>query len=353
MNLREVMHQYEAAMERTRRTPDGPQPMMTSLKMVPVNGEMVFDLTDAFTLMFWRLYPNGDLASGLDFLTPNVQFGEAHTWYRARYPEIPNNHPHRHNYLEISYVYRGALTQEINGERHTFREGDVWILDRNCLHQEERFGHECFVVFVEIYAEFFDELFAQAFRHNPAGQFIKEALMEKRAENRFIHFCARERDPDVQRIFDYILEERELNRPGSDYVIKGLLISLFALLAANYSFNITAQRQRALNQSLFQQVEAYLRAHYRDVTLEELARVFSFNKNYLGRLIQSAGGLSYKELLQKIRLEAAAQLLADGTQPVNEISAAVGYQNTSYFYRLFKTQYGVTPQRYREKLGMD
>ena len=77
MNLREVMHQYEAAMERTRRTPDGPQPMMTSLKMVPVNGEMVFDLTDAFTLMFWRLYPNGDLASGLDVLTPNVQFGTA------------------------------------------------------------------------------------------------------------------------------------------------------------------------------------------------------------------------------------------------------------------------------------
>ena len=97
MNLREVMHQYEAAMERTRRAPDGLQPMMTSLKMVPVNGEMVFDLTDAFTLMFWRLYPNGDLASGLDFLTPNVELGVM----RRRYEEHGARIPHKHNYTTI------------------------------------------------------------------------------------------------------------------------------------------------------------------------------------------------------------------------------------------------------------
>ncbi len=342
MNLDEIMRKYEVEMDDWRQHPMRPLRFETQMHITQVDGTVTFDLAAPFSLMFWRLYPDGALASGLDFETPNIARASD-----AR--EFPDGH--RHNYIELSYVYKGSFSQVINGKEQVFEEGDVWIMDRNCLHYERRFGYNCFVVFFEINEDFFDELFDQSFKGNPAGVFIKEALMEKRSENRFIHFTPNLPTPEVKRIFDYALEERELSRPGAEYVLRGLFISLFALLALNYSFHITEQKQRTLNQQLYNKIQQYMRDHYQNITLEHLARVFCFNRRYLGRLIQSAGGLSYKDLLQQIRLEQAADRLIHSTLPVSEIAAQVGYQNITHFYRLFKERYGMTPNQYRNRFG--
>ena len=56
---------------------------------------------------------------------------------------------------------------------------------------------------------------------------------------------------------------------------------------------------------------------------------------------------TYKELLQKHRMETAARLLRRSDLTIQQISAQVGYENTSYFYRLFHERYGLSPREYR------
>ena len=53
-------------------------------------------------------------------------------------------------------------------------------------------------------------------------------------------------------------------------------------------------------------------------------------------------------LLREKRLGRAAELLAGTALPVEDIIGAVGYDNTSYFYRKFREHYGVSPKQYRE-----
>ena len=54
-----------------------------------------------------------------------------------------------------------------------------------------------------------------------------------------------------------------------------------------------------------------------------------------------------KELLQKHRMETAARLLRRSDLNIQQIIAQVGYENTSYFYRLFHERYGLSPREYR------
>ena len=55
-------------------------------------------------------------------------------------------------------------------------------------------------------------------------------------------------------------------------------------------------------------------------------------------------GRTYKELLQKHRMETAARLLRRSDMNIQQIISLVGYENTSYFYRLFHERYGLSPR---------
>jgi len=67
----------------------------------------------------------------------------------------------------------------------------------------------------------------------------------------------------------------------------------------------------------------------------------------LKRRFKIATGSSLIERLQDLRVEAAKQLLEAGTKSVDEISVEVGYEDASFFRRLFKRRTGLTPSQYR------
>ena len=71
---------------------------------------------------------------------------------------------------------------------------------------------------------------------------------------------------------------------------------------------------------------------------------------WLSRAIKRLLGRTYKELLQIKRLNQAAFLLQSTRLPITDICAAVGYDNTSYFHRVFRRRYGKSPKEYRSEL---
>jgi transcriptional regulator GlxA family with amidase domain len=67
----------------------------------------------------------------------------------------------------------------------------------------------------------------------------------------------------------------------------------------------------------------------------------------LKRRFKLAAGSSLIERLQNLRVEEAKRLLEAGAMPVDEISFEVGYEDASFFRRLFKRVTGLTPSQYR------
>ena len=104
-----------------------------------------------------------------------------------------------------------------------------------------------------------------------------------------------------------------------------------------------------LQKSRIWEMEMYLLEHYRTVTLQQLAAKFGLSVPYLSKLLKTAWGCGFAEILQHVRLERAKELLVTTALPITEISASVGYENDAYFISIFKKAFGITPQKYRRE----
>lgn len=92
--------------------------------------------------------------------------------------------------------------------------------------------------------------------------------------------------------------------------------------------------------------------HYEELyTLDELAARFHVSKYRLCREFHECFGLSPIQYLNRSRINAAKNLLADSRYKVYEAGCLVGIDNTNHFITLFKKYTGYTPEKYRQHLN--
>ena len=84
-----------------------------------------------------------------------------------------------------------------------------------------------------------------------------------------------------------------------------------------------------------------------DITLATAAEHLHVNTSYLSTLFRQVTGMTFKEHLNRVRIEEAARLLSNTDYPVMEIAIACGYKDQSYFTKVFKKMTGLTPKQYR------
>lgn len=96
-------------------------------------------------------------------------------------------------------------------------------------------------------------------------------------------------------------------------------------------------------------VLGYIEAHYQErITLEQAAGLCYYSKSHFMRFFKEYMGLSFVEYLNGYRLGEAGRQLAATEKSVTEIAQSCGFENISYFNRLFKERYGQTPGQYRK-----
>ena len=91
----------------------------------------------------------------------------------------------------------------------------------------------------------------------------------------------------------------------------------------------------------------YVQANYIDITLDDLAEKFFLSKPYLSKYIKEKSGMTFGDLVKKIRMKKAKALLKSSNMTVENIAMSVGYQNVEHFNRLFKKAYDMTPMQFR------
>ena len=96
------------------------------------------------------------------------------------------------------------------------------------------------------------------------------------------------------------------------------------------------------------QIFKYIEENYKNGSLTEAAKLLHYDFYWLSHEIRNQTGKTYTELLQDKRLSQAAYLLKNTKIGVEEIAKAVGYENKSYFYRIFTKQFNMSPKKYRD-----
>ena len=100
---------------------------------------------------------------------------------------------------------------------------------------------------------------------------------------------------------------------------------------------------------LVENIKTYIKANLEyDVSLLELSHIFHYNEKYLGRLFKNETGQTVHEYANNERLCRAEQLLAKTNDSILSIATRTGFNNVTYFNRVFKKQHQKTPLEFRK-----
>ncbi len=92
----------------------------------------------------------------------------------------------------------------------------------------------------------------------------------------------------------------------------------------------------------------FIEANYHQpITLHDVAQAVGYSRAYLTNLVGSQTGQTVNRWIVKRRMAAACSFLLETDQSLEEIAAAVGYQNICHFFRQFRQHHGTTPHAWR------
>lgn len=263
----------------------------------------------------------------------------------TRFAHFPR---HRHNYVEMVYMCSGSTTHIINDmDKIVLNEGDLLFLNQNVTQEIEAAGETDIAVNFIILPEFFDRAFNMIEQENVLRDFLISTLSQDASLTNYLHFKAKDILP-VQNLLEnmiWTLIEQKTGTNTINQISMGLLFMNLSAFAENINQNYPNQYE----QTLVFYVLKYIETHYKNGTLANIADELNQETYYISRLLKKHTGANFKELLQQRKLQQAVYLLKQTPLTVDSVMEAIGYDNSSYFYRKFREKYHCSPKEYRRK----
>lgn len=263
----------------------------------------------------------------------------AHT----RFIEFPI---HKHNYIEMMYVCKGNIIHNIDGTVVRMEPGDLLFLNQYTSHSIESTGQEDVGINLLILPQFFDYAIGIMGRDNIIADFLVSVLSNDVHRGQYLYF----KTAGVLQI-ENLMENMIysiVHKQEEDQINQVLMGVLFQYLL-KYVDTLDKHSETNYSEVLVQSAINYIHQNYRTATLSELAGLLNQSVSGLSRLIRQKSGHSFKELLLRKRFQQAIVLLCQTDLSISDIIMAVGYENSSYFYRQFKDKFQVSPKTYREE----
>lgn len=260
----------------------------------------------------------------------------------TRFTHFPK---HQHNYVEVVYMCEGETVHIVNGERITLQKGEMLFLSQNAWQEILPARSNDIAINFIILPEFFDyALEMMAKEENLIRDFVVGCLRSEEDNIGYLHFKVADVLP-IQNLVEnliWTLSNKQKNRRNINQITMGLLF----LQLMNHTDKMNT-KCTPFEQQLVFRILQYIDENYKEGELKKLAGQLNYDDYAMSRMIKKLTGKTYTELVQMKRLNQAAFLLTNTTLTISDISLAIGYDNISYFHRIFKKRYGVSPKSYK------
>lgn len=227
---------------------------------------------------------------------------------------------HSHTFYELIFVNKGKCIQLIDDKKIILNQGDLCILSPQIEHAIMPSTEKDIIIKIVIPIDVFNHINVNAHFDEPITM-----IRNVSTETEYLLFK--------------ILKESFASDDYVNATIENYLALLFVELV----------RSKNIDSIFLEKITQYIYANMEDATLDNLAKSLGYNKSYLSRIINQKTNKSFSELLTEIRMQKASQMIFDNIR-IDDIAQAVGYKNTSGFYKQFNKYYGMTPNKFKQLL---
>ena len=252
---------------------------------------------------------------------------------------------HTHDFIEFVYILRGKCVHTIDGKVYPVKKGDMLIINYGQKHSIIGGAGEYINIFLK--PEYLSENIADrcnAFALLDLVEFsdFKKTLAEIK---NLVSFTDFER-ATVENILLNL--ETEMHETPVGYTISArswfnlLLVMVFRKMSL-----LLTERFNGISEELL----IFIKTHcHEKMEMRDLAGKCHYHPAYFSRCFRSYTGMSFTEYLKKVRIDRAAQLLANTGLQVQDVCYEVGYADKTKFFRHFRDIVGKTPLAYRNSM---
>ncbi len=254
-------------------------------------------------------------------------------------------HIHYNDY-EVYYLLEGERCYFIGTKIYHLKQGSLVFIRRNVIHKTDlvREAHHDRIL-LEISHSYLESVFSST----------GELALPDFFRNDCIILSLKSEEQDF--ITALLLAiGRELRAKGCGFrlLAKSLVAELFVFARRLETKTIDAAPVRTDNprHRQIEQIACYIAENCcSPLSLNSVAEHFYMNKCYLSRIFKEITGFTVNGYLHARRIQKARSLLIQDSMNISEISEAAGYENLTYFERVFKKHTGMSPLEYRKQYG--
>lgn len=146
----------------------------------------------------------------------------------------------------------------------------------------------------------------------------------------------------IRTLLEMMVTEYASPQEDTQTILQPMVLTLLMMVARQYKQSFPVPKDEKVSSKIVR----YMGEHSDVVTLKDISKHFSYHPNYISTLLHREIGKSFSELLLEQRMERAVCLLKGTNLSVEEISAMLGYSNSSNFYKAFREYYHQSPREF-------
>lgn len=249
--------------------------------------------------------------------------------------------PHRHNFYLLVLFTNGTGIHEIDFDKYPIKKGSLFILQPGQIHNWNLSNDiDGYIVFYsqEIYNLYFgtkkieDYLFYKSVKSNPEMYFEKNEFAE------------------IEVYFKLMLSESESGKPKRNDKILNLLDSINIEISRKYQLD--NNHKTAVYNHKIDQFEKLIDTHFKiEKSPSFYASKMNITLKHLNRICKTILNKTATELITERVILEAKRLLIDKNKAISQVADGLGFDNYSYFAKVFKKENGISPKEFRATLN--
>lgn len=255
---------------------------------------------------------------------------------------------HHLSFLKIMYVVQGELYINLS-DRHTIclKKGNFIIVPPDVEHSVFSCNDDDMVINLFLKLSTFETAFASMLMEADTFSVYFWQMLYGRNEESMIWFDSLP-DEFLENLIWKMDTEKENPKEGGNFLLISYVMTFVAYALAYHKDDMKPVNGLQFQTEHFPAMIQYIRRNYNTVTLSSLAEHFHRSEGYLSRYIRRETGYTLVQLLKRYRMKQAGIMLRETMLSVEQVMLEVGYTDISYFYKVFRQHFGVTPKKYRE-----